>query len=213
MSNQRTRTINIYNLNKINLDLDDGFPIIKNDKFVPIDIVSFNYMNKNSDCVGLHFYIDDYQFERLWKEPERYIKIFKKYSCIFSPDFSLYLNMPLPMKIWNTYRSRFLGQFYQKHGIKVIPTISWADKDTYNFCFKGVPKGSIVSISTIGVIKNKLAKELWKKGVDEMIKQINPSIILIYGSKIDYDFKNVDVRYYSNHNIARFNKVEKGIKI
>ncbi len=214
--NQKYRTLTTYNLDKIKLSTDKDFdmPVIQNDYFVPIDLISFNYAIKNkSKCVAIHFYIDDYQFERLWNHPEKYVDIFKKYGCILSPDFSLYLDMPLPMKIWNTYRSRFLGQYYQKQGIKVIPTISWADSDTYSFCFKGIPKGSIVSISTVGVRKNKKATELWKKGVDEMIKQINPSIILVYGSKIDYDFKSINVRYYKNHNVEKINKIEKKDKI
>ena len=212
--NQKYRTLNIYNLNKIDLELDNDMPIIKNNNYIPNDLIGFNYRNKkSSNCVGLHFYLDDYQFERVWNQPERYIDVFKKYGCILSPDFSLYTDMPKPMKIWNTYRSRFLGQYYQKQEIKVIPTISWADDDTYSFCFKGIPKGSIVSISTVGVIKNIKATELWKKGVNEMIKQIKPSKILIYGSKIDYDFKEIEVIYYKNHNVERFDKLEKSKQI
>ncbi len=145
-------------------------------------LYGFNYAktseNKN---VGIHFYLDDYQFERLWNNPAEYIDILKQYNCIFSPDFSLYMDMPMPMKIWNIYRSRVLGQYYQEQGIKVIPTISWAEKETYEFCFEGIPKGSIVSISTIGVKRNKEALKIWQDGVTEMIKRIEPSIILIYG--------------------------------
>lgn len=212
--NQKCRTLNIYNLDKIDLLLDNGMPIIQSNHHVPDDLIGFNYRNKKtSKCVGVHFYLDDYQFERVWNQPERYIETFKRYSCILSPDFSLYTDMPKPMKIWNTYRSRFLGQYYQKQGIKVIPTISWAEEDTYSFCFKGIPKGSIVSISTIGVIKNKEATKLWKKGVDEMIKQIKPSKILIYGSKIEHDFKGVEIIYYKNHNVERFDKMEKSKEI
>ena len=41
---------------------------------IPNDIISFNYMlsAKNKD-VGIHFYIDDYQFERVWISPQIYI--------------------------------------------------------------------------------------------------------------------------------------------
>lgn len=214
--NQRYRTFNIYNLDKIELDITDTIqmPIIYNDKFVPDDLIGFNYAKKKiSNCVGIHFYLDDYQFERVWNQPERYIEIFKKYDCILSPDFSLYTDMPIPMQVWNTFRSRFLGQFYQKQGIKVIPTISWGDPRTYDFCFDGIPQGSIVSISTVGVKKNKYALKLWKMGVDEMIKRIQPSIILIYGSKIDYDFGDIDVRYYKSKIEERFNKIENKNKI
>ena len=104
-------------------------------------------------------------------------EILKQYDCIFSPDFSLYMDMPMPMKIWNIYRSRLIGQYYQNQGIKVIPTISWAEKETFKFCFEGIPKGSIVTISTIGVKRNEEALKIWKDGVDELIKRIKPSTI------------------------------------
>ena len=212
--NQCYRTTNIYNMNKIKLDLDNDIPIIKNNNYIPKDLIGFNYAKeKYSKCVGLHFYLDDYQFERVWNKPERYIEIFKKYGCILSPDFSLYTDMPEPMQIWNIYRSRFLGQYYQKQGIKVIPTISWANENTYKFCFRGIPKGSVVSISTVGVIKSKEAKELWKKGVAEMIKQIKPSKILIYGNKIEYNFEGIEIIYYKNHITEKFDKMEKSKQI
>ena len=131
------------------------------------------------------------------------IDILKQYQCILSPDFSLYMDMPMPMKIWNIYRSRAIGQYYQEQGIKVIPTISWAEKETFEFCFDGIPKGSIVSISTIGVKQNKEAFKIWKQGVDELIKRINPSTILIYGGKVDYDYKDIKVIYYKNKVIER----------
>ena len=89
--------------------------------------------------------------------------------------------MPMPMKIWNIYRSRQIGQYYQSQGIKVIPTISWAEKETFEFAFKGIPKGSIVSISTIGVKRNKEALKIWQDGVSAMIEEIEPSTILVYG--------------------------------
>ena len=110
--------------------------------------------------------------------------------------------MPLAMQIWNTYRSRIIGVYLQQCGIKVIPTISWADKDSYDFAFEGIEEGSIVSISTIGV-NSEEERELYKNGVAQMIKQIKPKTILIYGKKIDYDFKDINVIYYKNDRLER----------
>ena len=198
---ERERTNRAYNLDLIdNLTKDFWqMPIIENDNYIPKDLIGFNYAksNENKNC-GIHFYIDDYQFERVWNYPEKYVEILSEYECILSPDFSLYLDMPMPMKIWNIYRSRLIGQYFQNRGIKVIPTISWAEKETFEFCFKGIPKGSIVSISTIGVKQDQNALQIWRDGVDEMIKQIKPSVILVYGGKLDYDFKDIKVLYFEN---------------
>lgn len=208
--NERHRTNDTYNLDIIDNKRTDGFyqmPIIKNDNYIPKDIIGFNYAKTSKEKnVGIHFYLDDYQFERLWNNPKDYIDILQQYDCIFTPDFSLYMDMPIAMKIWNVYRSRLIGQYYQDRGIKVIPTISWAEKETFEFCFDGIPKESIVSISTIGVKKNKKALKIWKEGVDELINRIKPSTILIYGGKIDYDYGNIDVRYYDNKVTERLKK-------
>lgn len=209
--NERHRTNDTYNLELIDIENSSNnfwqMPIIKNDNFIPKDIIGFNYAKTSKEKnVGIHFYLDDYQFERLWNKPEDYIDILKQYDCIFSPDFSLYMDMPMPMKIWNTYRSRQIGQYYQNQGIKVIPTLSWADSETFEFCFEGIPKGSIVSISTIGVKKNKEALKIWKAGVDELIRRIEPSTILIYGGKLDYDYGDIKVIYYENQVTERMIK-------
>lgn len=208
--NERHRTNDAYNLGIMDNENVSDFwqmPIIKNDNFIPSKLIGFNYAKTSKEKnVGIHFYLDDYQFERLWNNPEEYVDILKRYECILSPDFSLYMDMPMPMKIWNIYRSRLIGQYYQSQGIKVIPTLSWAEEETFEFCFEGIPKGSIVSISTIGVKKNKEALKIWKTGVDELIKRIEPSTILIYGGKLDYDYGNIEVIYYENQVTERMIK-------
>lgn len=200
---ERERTNRAYNLDILDPDeLTNDFwqmPIIQNNGYIPKDLIGFNYAKTSKDKnVGVHFYIDDYQFERVWNYPEKYIDTLMEYECILTPDFSLYMDMPMPMKIWNIYRSRQIGAFYQSKGLKVIPTISWAEKGTFDFCFQGIPKGSIVSISTIGVKRDKDALKIWTDGVTEMIKRIEPSAILIYGGELEYDYGDIDVIYFNN---------------
>ena len=200
---ERERTNRAYNLDIIDYDgLTNDFwqmPTIKNNKFVPDELIGFNYAksSKNKNC-GIHFYVDDYQFERVWNYPEKYIDTLLEYDCILSPDFSLYMDMPMPMKIWNIYRSRQIGAYYQSMGIKVIPTISWAERETFDFCFLGIPQGSVVSVSTIGVKEQQTALDVWREGMTEMIKRIKPSTILIYGGEIEFDYGGIKTVYYEN---------------
>lgn len=200
---ERERTNRAYNLDVLDRgNLTNDFwqmPVIHNDGYIPADLIGFNYA-KTSDNkeAGIHFYIDDYQFERIWSYPEKYTDILSEYACILTPDFSLYMDMPMPMKIWNTYRSRQTGAYYQSKGLQVIPTISWAEPETFEFAFKGVPEGSIVSVSTIGVKRDKNALKVWNDGMKEMIRQIEPETILVYGGALDFDYGGIDVRYYNN---------------
>lgn len=127
-TNERERTFDAYNLLEFDANNADGFyqmPIIRRTNFVIDKLIGFNYVLNTlpRKGVGVHFYIDDYQFERIWNSPEDYIPKLLKYDCCLTPDFSLYLDMPMAMKIWNVYRSRLIGQMIQNAGGIVIPTI------------------------------------------------------------------------------------------
>ena len=97
---------------------------------------------------------------------------------------------------WNRYRSQALGKIWQDRGIKVIPTLCWAEKDSFSYCFSGIPKNSTVATSTVGVAQSDSAKKVWFEGMKEAIKQLKPKRILLYGSDIGFDFGNIDVIYY-----------------
>ena len=209
--NERHRTNDKYNLDLVDIDNSTNdfwqMPIIEKENVIPNDLIELNSLNVENNTkkwnveakdVAIHFYMDDYKLERLWNRPEDYINVLSQYKCVLSPDFSLYLDMPMPMKIWNVYRSRQLGHYYQEMGIKVIPTIQWAEKETFEFAFKGIPKGSVVSVLTIGVKRDENALKIWREGMDAMIKEIEPSTILVYGGKLEYDYGNIQVLYYEN---------------
>lgn len=203
----REATNKHYNLEMFDASRCAGFyemPVIRKSTFVPSDLIGFNYaLNSKNKRAGIHCFVDDYQFERLWNNPDAYIETIAGYECFLSPDFSLYLDMPMAMKVWNIYRSRMIGQYYQDHGIEVIPTVSWAEPETFAFCFDGIEVGATVAVSTIGVKRNEYAQKLWQQGMDEMIKTIKPSNILLYGGMVEYDYKGISVVEYHNHVVEK----------
>ena len=209
----RETTNKHYNLEMFDVSRSAGFyemPIIRKSKFIPSDLIGFNYaLNSKNKNAGIHCFVDDYQFERLWNNPDMYIEAIAGYECFLSPDFSLYMDMPMAMKVWNVYRSRLIGQYYQDHGIEVIPTVSWAEPETFAFCFDGIEEGSTVAVSTIGVKKDEYAYKIWQNGMDEMIKIVKPANILLYGGVVEYDYKGIPVIEYKNHiteNMKTINK-------
>lgn len=212
--------MNQETIKKYNLDLYDkteisgkyDIPKIYSVEYMPDDLLGFNYVTNTTDkSIGVHFFLDDYQIERIWNRPNFYIGKLKAFDCVLTPDFSLYSDMPKSMMIWNTYRSRLIGQLMQKAGIIVIPTVSWADEKTFDFCFDGLPQESTLAISTIGVKQNQSKYKAWQSGVDEMIKRCRPKKLMIYGGKVDYQFpKNIITKYYENKNINRLKRLGNG---
>ena len=207
---ERERTYDAYNLSEYDPEATEGFyqmPVIRPCNVVPDDIISFNYMmTAKTKDVGIHFYCDDYQFERIWNKPYDYTNKLKSFQCAFTPDFSLYLDMPMSMKIWNVYRSRLIGQIMQREGISVIPTVSWAEPETFEFAFDGLPRNATLSVSTIGVKQDEAAKSIWKMGMDEMIDRLEPKRILVYGGNVEYGYGDIEVVYYRNATVDRMAK-------
>ena len=168
-----------------------GIPDIKKDKFEVKELIPYRVdSNRNGTA---HFFLDDYRFERCWRKPDSQIEELKKYDGVLSPDFSMYTNYPQAMQIWQVYRNRWCACYWQSLGIKVIPTISWSDEQSFKYCFLGVQKGSTVAIGTVGVLNNEYAKTLFMQGFKEMLKQLEPKEILIYGNKLSEleGYKNI----------------------
>lgn len=211
--NERLRTDEAYNLPAVDLSRCEGFyqmPKIYAEDYIPENLIGFNYaLTAKDKSAGIHFYIDDYQFERIWNSPEQYIQLLADYDCVLTPDFSLYMDMPISMKIWNTFRSRLIGQMMQDAGLIVIPTVSWAEKETFKFCFDGLPEGGVLSISTIGVKKDTEAFEIWKAGTTELLKRKKPKALLVYGGEVDFDYGKTKIHYFSNAVTERMRKGKK----
>ena len=197
---ERFKTDDYYNLgivSNINCKGRYDMPVVKGTHYVPDNLLAFNYAKTSNEFdYGIHFFIDDYQFERLWNSPEKYLELLKKFDCVLTPDFSLYMDMPLPMQQWNEYRRRALGNFWQRNGIEVIPTLSWSDQRSYGFCFDGLPKYSTVATSTVGVKRDEHARTIWCNGMKYGLERLQPSCVLVYGGNIDFDFGNTKVVEY-----------------
>lgn len=197
---ERERTYKSANFDRYDEHRTAGFyqmPIIKACNYVPTDLIGFNYV-KTSDRTncGIHFFIDDYQFERVWNSPDENIERLRKFQCVLTPNWSLYMDMPMALKVWNVYRQRLIGQIFQDSGLTVIPTLSWAEPETYNFCFDGIEQGGTVAVSTVGVMKSESARAIWTDGMCEAMKRLKPKNVICYGSKIDFDFGNANTIYF-----------------
>ena len=203
---ERERTLRSTNALDFDISRCAGaynMPIIKAENHIPDDLLPFNYALSSKDFnKGIHFFIDDYQFERLWNNPRKYMNVLGQFDCCLTPDFSLYLDMPIAMQIWNVYRSRMIGQIMQDNCITVIPTLSWSVPESYQFCFDGIEPGCTVAVSTTGVKESDFARNIWFDGMNEAIRRIQPAHVVVYGGDIGYKF-DCDVSYVNNHIVER----------
>ena len=77
--------------------------------------------------------------------------------------------------------ARWLGVTWQNYNCVVLPTVGWADPNTFDICFSGLEYGSVVVISTLGCKDN---SEVFLRGFKELKARVNPPLIIVFGNMI-----------------------------
>lgn len=142
----------------------------------------------------------DVNFADILINPAKYQAPLREFAAMISPDCSLYRNAPLAVQVTNVYRNRAIGSYYQRRGVYVIPQIRWGNELTYTtkyfpekIAFLGTEKHSIVAIGTYGCIQTRDDKYHFKAGLEEMLFELEPEVVLVYGSmpnKVFEDYIN-----------------------
>lgn len=178
----------------------DGYemPTLKACNIIPTALVPFNAAltaKDHNQCV--HFFIDDYQFERIWNLPDRYVECLRQFQCVIAPDFSQYTDMPYPQRIWNNYRGKFIGAWLQSQGLTVIPNVTWSLPDSYEYCFDGIPQQSVIAINSTGAARYGLTRFLWLKGYREALSRLRPLAVIRYGTMIPGEDTSMSIYFYN----------------
>lgn len=127
---------------------------------------------------GIHFFVDDYRFTGIYKNPEKSLEKYSQYRFLLTPDFSLYADMDLWRQLESVAMNRWVGAYWQNHGLTVIPTVSWSTPRSYGFCFDGIEKGATVAVGMIGCKSNKRG---FMQGYNTMLEKIQPEAIICFG--------------------------------
>lgn len=72
-------------------DLDDLLLI----GFDKTHLEDYNHLDRM-----VHFFLYDYRFERVWKNPDNDMEKLSRYRAVLSPDFSMYLEMAPVMQLY-----------------------------------------------------------------------------------------------------------------
>ena len=169
---------------------------------VPNGMIPFSKRNYSVDHTEfVVFYEYDTHFADIIRNPDRFESDIGLFPGMVSPDNSVYVDSPLAVQIANVYRNRAIGCFYQQRGHYVIPNVRWGDERSYTtavlperFAFLGLPKHSIYAVGTYGCCKTSEERYHLRNGLLEMIDELEPEIILIYGAMPESVFHGVKER-------------------
>lgn len=212
-----------YNKYGKNLPVEDSFQafLVSNAKFtkkeeypiIPIEMVSKNIpvkilpfskaINFKGDLSNTFIctYEADSSFERVRKNPKKYISFFKRTAGIIGFDYSIHTDMPLIKQKSQINDNLSLTYFFGDNGIPVIPNIRCGTDELINEFITAIPKNSIIALGVHGFYKYRFEKYEWYCFLEKILPKIQPIKIIVYGSLNDpmYDvFKEkYDFHFYT----------------
>ena len=149
---------------------------------VPFNAVMSLSGEEKAANIFYHFFVHDYQFERMWSNPTVYMPFLLRIGRGIGPDFSAYLNMHPTEAIINCCRNRLLAFYLQLQGIVIIPNVCFGGGETLTWAFDGLPEDSVLALTTQGCMNDYVAKRALLNGMHELVRRKQPEMIYIYGS-------------------------------
>ena len=67
--------------------------------------------NETNKQRGVHFFVDDYRFESIYRNPAKSLRKFSQYAFLLSPDYSIYSDMNPWRQLESIAHSRWCGAY------------------------------------------------------------------------------------------------------
>ncbi len=197
----------LFMRNQFQVEGKYGIPIVKKQD-IPLENLSLiacsdtqSHASKTNKKSGVHFFVDDDRFENIYRNPKRSLKKYSQYAFLLTPDFSTYADMDPWRQIESIAHSRWVGAYWQSQGLKVIPTITWSTPSSYEYCFDGIEKHSIVAVGMIGCKSNRFN---FMNGYNEMLRRIDPKAIICFGNPFNEMGGNIiPIDYLESRKVVR----------
>ncbi|MBR2733781.1 MAG: DUF4417 domain-containing protein [Selenomonadaceae bacterium] len=149
-------------------------------KIKPLNVQNLSVRKNNSNKFVLGF-SDDNRIERFYNNPFKYVPRFQSAYAVATPDYSLHPQMNPLTYLHQIYKNRWLGCFWQEHGIMALPCVGWTTEEWDDLSFVAIEIGSVVVISTLGCKRD---VDFFMRGYNEMIRRIEPPLIIVYGDML-----------------------------
>lgn len=90
------------------------------------------------DVATYHFYVDDYRFEAIWKDPVKVLTSGVK--ALVEPNLSVYDTTPIAYGLHQIYKKRWIARFFQECGLLIYADLNVSTKFK-DFNKMGIPDG------------------------------------------------------------------------
>ena len=147
------------------------------------DLVAFDRLKSAPDrsTTAVHFYVSDRKLDPVARDPTRLVARFQGFAAVIAPDFSVYRSSPRHERILSVRLSRAVGAFFQSRGFRVVPTVRWATREDFDFCFLGLPTEATLAVSPHGCCLDRDDRQHFRDGLVELVRQTRPRRLLVHG--------------------------------
>lgn len=145
-------------------------------------IVGSSKIPESMKNIIIGFYTDDYRFEKCYNDPSNFVKQIKDLNILACcmPNFSMYAQWARAVRIYNLYRSFWVGRYFQECGIDIIPDLQ-LNKEDYGIV-KSIYPTNINSVS-IQFHTSKKDKNFIIEKIDllkDICEYIKPESLMVY---------------------------------
>lgn len=148
---------------------------------LPQDFPCVPYNNRRNNNKIITMYQYDCQINVCWNRPDKMLSRVSSAFAVCTPDYSVYIDRHRGEHFMNLYRSRWVGRYLQENGIRVIPSITFTDVISYEYCFLGIPKDQIVIVDAPSWDSSSIDIANYILGLQIAIERLQPHALLVYG--------------------------------
>ena len=162
---------------------------------------------------AISFYCQDPGFQPVLNNPRRYVDKLKQYECVVGLDASPYDNMPIVVQKSQIFLNLACTYYFGSQGIKIIPNVRLGDDRTIS-SLEAYPHHTLIAIGTHGFTKRLDNRHIFKEQVHEIVDELEPSGICIYGPASDEIFgyarlKGIPIYQYDSYTMKENAKDKK----
>lgn len=182
----------------------EEYPIIREDMVPlnpPVKIMPFfkavTYKGDLSEYY-IYFYSKDVTFERIRRNPRRYLNLFKRCKGILGFDFSVHTDMPFVKQKAQLYDNLSLSYFFANNGIPLFPNARGGADSLNDEYLNAFPHHTYIALGVHGFIKFKWQKYEWRLWIDKLINKLEPKGFIVVGRlpKVIVDDYKEKVEFY-----------------
>lgn len=154
---------------------------------IPYHLVPYCDLKHTPQSACPHFYIDDRRVAGMYNNIEHFTERLRRFDYVIAPDYTMYCGAPLFVNLRSLFMNRSIAAYWQEHELNVIPSFNGGDAESFKYCLLGLPKKSVLACGNVGILHSKISMQLWKHLVEKAIEELEPTALIVYGTRIDFD--------------------------